>query len=603
MLYTKEARGMKKKLLFPLIASLLISACSSTGTISFNSEVNYDSDPNSSITDSGDPNSHDDDYEEEPPIDIPSDYDEFTGNTIEAAGKYYLDGTYDSGISITAAKNSVVYLFLKNADISSTTGIALGSTNAITLYVVLLDGSVNKVSNDVLDTNAFHVKGEVHISGEGTLKVTSGQKSGIKVSKDLFISNVTIDVNAANHGVTARSIISNGATINVVTTGKDGIQAEVDSDVTAYTSEQGFVYLVDTNLSLDTKGDGIQADTYVYLSGGTQNIVTHGEFVSYSTNNMTTYDLTTDDFKFIKSGDSYKRVAKDEIRSLSSKYYALTQSCKGIKVGTIEYGSNDEVTTGDYEIYIAHLANLTIDSTDDCIHTNYGNTTLDSSNIVLDTFDDGAHADYNLKINNSFITINSSYEGLEAAVVTIDGENTNIVSNSQDDGINAASDLVSETYIYIKNGYLRVFASGDGLDANTALYLQGGTVIVEGPGSGNGSLDADQIYFEGGIVFACSTSGMTERMTATQNTFLWQGTTISSGSKVSIVDSSNNAIFTYTLKMSCNQIIFSSADLVLNSKYTIMSGSTTVTTITQSSALTKVGNSGGGPGGPGGPGH
>ena len=37
--------------------------------------------------------------------------------------------------------------------------------------------------------------------------------------------------------------------------------------------------------------------------------------------------------------------------------------------------------------------------------------------------------------------------------------------------------------------------------------------------SGNGSLDADKIYFEGGIVFACSTSGMTEQMTASQNTF------------------------------------------------------------------------------------
>ena len=62
---------MKKKILFPLIASLLISACSSTGTISFNSEVNYDSDPNSS----GDPNSHDDDYEEEPPVDIKKERD------------------------------------------------------------------------------------------------------------------------------------------------------------------------------------------------------------------------------------------------------------------------------------------------------------------------------------------------------------------------------------------------------------------------------------------------------------------------------------------------------------------------------------------------
>ena len=92
---------------------------------------------------------------------------------------------------------------------------------------------------------------------------------------------------------------------------------------------------------------------------------------------------------------------------------------------------------------------------------------------------------------------------------------------------------------------------------------------------------------------------MTERMTATQNTFLWQGSTIASGAKVSIVDTENNAIFTYTLKQSCNQVIFSSPDLAINSSYKIMSDSTVMATINMTSSLTKVGNSGGGPGGGG----
>lgn len=597
---------MKKKYLFPLIAAFLMSACSSSTTISFNSEVNYDSDPNTDVTDSGDPNSYDDSYSEDDPVDPPSEYDSFTDGVIPASGRYLLEGEYPTGISITASKGSEIYVFFKGANISSTTGIAFGSSKNITLYVVILDGTINYVSNDVADTNAFHVKGEVHISGSGTPDVTSGQKNAIKVSKDLYVSgDVRIRATGANHGISARSLIANGVEFTVNTTGKDGIQTECDDDVTAYTKEQGFVYLVDTNLNMNVYGDGVQAETYVYISGGTQRIETHGEFVSYSSGNMSTYGLTTDDFKFVKSGNTYKRVATDEIRSLNSNYYALTQSCKGVKVGTIEYDSDDdgtddtEVTTGDYEIYIAHLANMTINSTDDCIHTNYGNTTVDSSNLELDTFDDGVHADYELNINNAHITINSSYEGLEGANVTVDGENTNIVSNSQDDGINAASDLTNDNNIIIRNGYFRVFAKGDGLDANTALYLEGGTVIVEGPGSGNGSLDAEQIYFRGGIVFACSSSGMTERMTATQNTFLWQGSTITSGAKVSIVDAENNAIFTYTLKQSCNQVIFSSPDLAINSSYKIMSDSTVMATINMTSSLTKVGNSGGGPGGGG----
>ena len=69
-------------------------------------------------------------------------------------------------------------------------------------------------------------------------------------------------------------------------------------------------------------------------------------------------------------------------------------------------------------------------------------------------------------------------------------------------------------------------------------------------------------------------------------------------SKISIVDSSDNALFSYTLKQSCNQIIFSHSGLALNSTYRIVNGSTQVASITMSSSLTTSGtSSGGGPGG------
>ena len=112
---------------------------------------------------------------------------------------------------------------------------------------------------------------------------------------------------------------------------------------------------------------------------------------------METYGLVTDDFKFVVSGDSYKRVATDEIRSLSSKYFALAQSVKGLKVSEIE--TTDGYLEGDYDIYIAHGANITVDSIDDCVHTNYGNAPIEESNLFLTTFDDSVHADYNTNIN------------------------------------------------------------------------------------------------------------------------------------------------------------------------------------------------------------
>ena len=595
-----------KKRLFPILVSLATLLClgcnQKKSTISINSENNYDSDQISEITSNGSSNSYDG-ASKDSEVSVPTSFIPASSTTISEAGNYQFSGDINP-ISITAPKGSKVYVYLDGVNISSTTGIAFGSSNAIELYLVLLNNSKSTIVNDCSDTNAFHVKGNVHISGSGTLSVESKQKNAIKVSKDLFVNDVTIVAKGANHAITARSITAFDATLNVTASGKDGLQLECDSDVTAFTKEQGFAYLSNVNFTADTFGDGIQASSYVYISGGQYSITTHGAFVSYSQSNMTNYGLSTSDFKYVKSGTTYQRVATDEIRNLSSSYYALTQSVKGIKVGPIETASGD-ITTGDYEICIAHLAKIEISSSDDCIHTNYGDVTIDSANLTLNSIDDGVHADYNLDINNASIQINLSYEGLEAANVTIDGENTNIVSNSSDDGINAASDLVRENTIYIKNGYLRVFASGDGIDANTALYLQGGIVIVEGPGSNNGSLDAEKIYFQDGIVFACSTSGMSEQMSATQNTFVYQGSTMSSNSKISIVDSDNNAIFSYTLKQSCNQLIFSHKDLKLNSTYTIANGSTAVTTITLTSSLTKVGTSGGHGGGgfPGGGGR
>ena len=96
---------------------------------------------------------------------------------------------------------------------------------------------------------------------------------------------------------------------------------------------------------------------------------------------------------------------------------------------------------------------------------------------------------------------------------------------------------------------------------------------------------------------------MKENMSATQCTFFVQkDTTLSSDSKISVVDSENKALFSYTLKQSCNQIIFSHPDIALYQSYKVLNSSSTFATITMSSKLVVSGSTGGGTGGgPGGP--
>ena len=165
------------KYVLSLFAISSMIACSGTPKIDF-SENNYDSDPISQITSDGEDNDYDSSYSKEEEVVPPEEYDAFTNNKISAAGKYYLKGEYPI-IEISAAKDSVVYIFMDGATIDCNTGIAFGSSKAITLYLVLLNGSENSITNDFADTNAFHIKGEVHISGSGSLTINSKQKNGL----------------------------------------------------------------------------------------------------------------------------------------------------------------------------------------------------------------------------------------------------------------------------------------------------------------------------------------------------------------------------------------------------------------------------------------
>lgn len=52
--------------------------------------------------------------------------------------------------------------------------------------------------------------------------------------------------------------------------------------------------------------------------------------------------------------------------------------------------------------------------------------------------------------------------------------------------------MTEGAYIRISGGDVKINASGDGIDSNGDLYLEGGTVLVEGPaGGGDGALDYD----------------------------------------------------------------------------------------------------------------
>ena len=537
---------------------------------------------------------------------------------ITADGSYVLSGNFTAGVSVK--KGLTVHLFLNNATISSVDAVALSAGKGSNITLTVVKNTVNSIlTTGTATENAIHVKGTLVINGNGTLNVSSIGKNAIKVTNALTVVDATMVANGANHAIACGSLTANNATFTV-TAGKDGINADCDFDNSdnktdyEFTTDEGFVSLVDCSFTANVSGDGIQAETFAYVKNSNIDITASAEFVAYSAENMSVYDLEVDDFRYIKSGSSFKKIASDE--RVNGTKYAMAQSSKGIKVGEIDYevetadGGVSEITisNGNYAL-VVESGNITINSDDDAIHVNGGNVFVNGGCFLLSTLDDGITADKLVRVNGGTIVVSSCYEGIEGAQVEFFGGKIDITA--EDDGINAASDDNSQSlHIIIGGGNLTVSADGDGLDSNGSILISGGNVVVHGPASGgNAALDADKgIVVTGGTLYAASTLGMVETPSSnsTQNVVSFaQSGSISAGTVIKLVGENGDVLLEVTVQKTCQSIILSSSALVSGGIYSIYANDAELKNFTVNSVITTVGYSSsrpesGGQGGPGG---
>lgn len=511
--------------------------------------------------------------------------------TITSAGSYILTGAY-AGITVSVGNGETAHLFLNNATISGGAGIAISNTNKkSTLIITACENTENEVASKGDDVNAIHVKGTLKINGTGTIKV-SAKKNGIKVSEGLSIADSTLKITAGNHALSARFIEAENAKINVLSAGKDALNAECDDETQEFTLDEGYVSLKSSKVFASVSGDGIQADTFVYITGGSVDIKTSATFVSYGAESMATYDLSEDDFRYIKSGDTYKKI--DDVASKGARY-AMIQSAKGIKCGEIKYeidGTEYAVTKNSNYFIVIDGARVKINSSDDAIHTNSGNVLIKGGTLDLTTLDDGIHADELVKIDGGEITVNGSYEGIEGAYVEIGGGTIYITAS--DDGINAASDDESvNEHIIISGGTITVDASGDGLDSNGTIYVSGGTLIVYGPTTGaDTGLDADGgILIDGGNVFVASSKEMLEipASNSKSNVLVYGVNTVQAGSEIILTNADGGEMVRITLKKQAQAIILSTPELATNGTYSLYADENLLASFSVTETITAIG--------------
>ncbi|MCB0225373.1 MAG: carbohydrate-binding domain-containing protein [Anaerolineae bacterium] len=520
--------------------------------------------------------------------------------TITSAGTYSLSGTLvDGQIIVDTEDEDIVRLILNGVDIGNSTSAPINIVSAEETMIVLADGTDNYITDgdsyvfadpDEDEPNAaIFSKSDLTLSGSGSLTVDAHYNDGIASKDGLIIADGTITVNAADDGLRGKDylIVKNG-NITIDAQG-DGLKSDNEDD-----TDKGYIAIETGTITITAGGDAIQAETDVMITDG--------------------------DFTLTSGGGSAGVIEEDA-------------SAKGIKAGV-----NVNIDGGTF----------TLDTADDAVHSN-GSLVINDGAFVIATGDDGIHADSTLEINAGDIQITESYEGIESAVITINDGNINLVSSDDglnvaggNDGSGMGGrpgpggefgpgggpgqgdrpepgqgrgprpdgepgqapgfDLSSmfgqgggpgqdgfatsgDYYLYINGGTIVIDAGGDGIDANGAIEMTDGLVIVNGPTQRmNGALDYDASFtLSGGFLVAAGSSGMAQapgESSSQPSVLINFDSTQPAGTLVHIQTEAGEDILTFAPTKEYQSVAFSSAELTEGTIYQVYTGGSSTGTET-----------------------
>lgn len=324
------------------------------------------------------------------------------------------------------------------------------------------------------------------------------------------------------------------------------------------------------------------------------------------------------------------RLVLDGVSITSPDYSAICAGQSGLLTIVLEDGTENKVSDGNSYTYPQtgeDEPDAAIFSKDNMVFEgngmltvsgNYMNgirgkdsLTINSGTYVIEAAEDGMKGKDAVEVNGGEITITSGSDGIQSnndteedkGYVRITGGTIRI--NSEDDGINAAGKkdenpaadtlafknsfgnrrgqdggsfgVTEGAYIRISGGDVKTNASGDGIDSNGDLYLEGGTVLVEGPaGGGDGALDYDgEGSISGGTILTVGSAGMFRTFSeeSSQSMLVVYFDEIqAAGSTISVKDGQGNQLTETKVSKTFEALLFSSPELKTGEIYYIEAG-------------------------------
>lgn len=436
--------------------------------------------------------------------------------TVMSSGVYHLTGKCSDARIVVMAKKANVILLMDGLDLTCMDSspifvykshrtiieTAPGTDNYLTDGKEYDYSDAYSVKKEKIPNSTVYSLSKLAIRGEGSLTVNGNFSGGICARKDFAVRCGSLSVNCPDSGIRCSKDL-------VIT--ESNLRIACGGDSIHLSNKEGKAKLISSDLSIECGSDGIQSSFDISASGCTMEIISDGAGIK--TDGAITMESCTVCVK--SGGGSEKAVFK------SDRY-------KGIRAeGALTLSG----------------CSLDIDSSDDGLHSG-ADITLTGCTGNISTLDDGIHSDTDVNAFDCALVISKCYEGVEGQHVNLTGCSFDITSS--DDGINSASSSNITLYrsgsqnagppsppngqpggppqggpqgpqpdpkkddpenlppgisiddgsygIYLKNCDITVHAGGDGIDSNSTIYMEGGTLITFSTGRMDGALDYEKSF-------------------------------------------------------------------------------------------------------------
>lgn len=194
--------------------------------------------------------------------------------TITNPGDYTFSGSLSDGRIVIDVSEGTVNVTLNGVDITSSERDVIFSKDSAEVNVIVADGTDNTLvsgtedftaDEDDLDEDGTYknkqkavifTKGNLTISGTGSLNGTGNIYNGIQTKGTLSLQDVQLTVNAVHHGVKSKQEMSLISGTYDVTSGEDGFHSDLNITVS------------DGSYAIAAGDDGIHADGELTVDNG-----------------------------------------------------------------------------------------------------------------------------------------------------------------------------------------------------------------------------------------------------------------------------------------------------------------------------------------------